>query len=126
MKNKKRIVSILLTLICIVGFAFTVTAANYGRNQSFSGQLSIDLDRSYRPTGSATYMFGIDNINSGAPINIELGMYVGSNVIRTRVYTSRGSTSRYYTLAGPAYVNFSGTNYNASAANVHLVWSYNY
>lgn len=121
----KRITAVVITTVMVLSLA--VTSLAYSTNVSVQAQSSVNVHSQNIPAGSYTGRVGVNSMTCTVP-NPKLKTTLsgpGFTVVSTS-FTSAGSTTQGYSLAGLTQMKFSVKNQCSGRIDANVTWDYNY
>ena len=122
MLAKKRFV-VLIALVVIVLFSSSAFAGS--GTYTLTSSDSCELVSSYRPSGSYNGKIAVTSLSGSSP-SVYMVMYGEGFVVVDRTFTSTGSSTRHYSLAGLTRMGVSLEKKSSSNLTVGAEWDFNY
>ena len=121
----KRIISIVVVFATV--FTFAANSLAYSRSVTFTTNDAYEIHAQNMPAGSWTGRIGVNSMtsNNSSPKLYEVLYGPGFVVVATE-FTSTGSTTQNYYLAGLTYMHFSAEKRSSQNITATVVWDYNY
>lgn len=119
---------ILALLIVTLMFAFGITSTAGTMNVTLS-ETGIDLEQKTLPAGNRQARVAVNSIsNSPSSITPQLYMGIGGTgfTVVSRTFTSAGSSTRWYNLAGLTTLKASADAVSSGTVTANISWSFDY